>query len=141
MACWYSYAWTAVNIAPKIIVKTRPVIKSFLLSCWRAWWDQVTVQPDNSNISVLISGRSKGSKALDPFDLPLINTLILLLSGCTVTWSHHALQHDNRKDFITGLVLTIILGAIFTAVQAYEYQHATFACTDGIYASTFYMAI
>ena len=75
-----------------------------------------------------------------PFDLPLINTLILLLSGCTVTWSHHALQHDNRKDFITGLILTIILGAIFTAVQAYEYQHATFAFTDGIYASTFYMA-
>ena len=64
--------------------------------------------------------------ALDPFDLPLINTLILLLSGCTVTWSHHALQHNNRKDFIRGLVLTIILGAIFIAVQAYEYQHATF---------------
>ena len=82
----------------------------------------------------------EGIVALDPFDLPLINTLILLLSGCTVTWSHHALQHDNRKDFITGLVLTIILGAIFTAVQAYEYQHATFAFTDGIYASTFYMA-
>jgi heme/copper-type cytochrome/quinol oxidase subunit 3 len=78
--------------------------------------------------------------ALDPFDLPLINTLILLLSGCTVTWSHHALQHNNRKDFVRGLVLTIILGAIFTAVQAYEYQHATFGFTDGIYASTFYMA-
>ena len=54
---------------------------------------------------------------LDPFDLPLINTLILLLSGCTVTWSHHALLHNNRKDFITGLVFTIILGAIFTVVQ------------------------
>ena len=59
----------------------------------------------------------EGIVALDPFDLPLINTLILLLSGCTVTWSHHALQHDNRKDFITGLVLTIILGAIFTAFK------------------------
>ena len=78
--------------------------------------------------------------ALDPFDLPLINTLILLLSGCTVTWSHHALQHDNRKDFITGLILTIILGALFTALQAYEYDHAAFSFTDGIYASTFYMA-
>ena len=72
--------------------------------------------------------------ALDPFDLPLINTLILLLSGCTVTWSHHALQHNNRKDFVSGLVLTIILGAIFTAVQAYEYQHATCGFTDVIYA-------
>ena len=64
----------------------------------------------------------------------------MLLSGCTVTWSHHALQHNNRKDFITGLILTIILGALFTALQAYEYDHAAFSFTDGIYASTFYMA-
>ena len=76
----------------------------------------------------------------DPFDLPLINTMILLLSGCTVTWSHHALQHGNRKDFITGLVLTVLLGVAFTALQAYEYTHAAFGFTDGIYASTFYMA-
>ena len=66
--------------------------------------------------------------------------MILLLSGCTVTWSHHALQHGNRKDFITGLVLTVLLGVAFTALQAYEYTHAAFGFTDGIYASTFYMA-
>ena len=82
----------------------------------------------------------EGIVTFDPFDLPLINTLILLLSGCTVTWSHHALQHNNRKDFITGLIFTIILGALFTALQAYEYDHAAFSFTDGIYASTFYMA-
>ena len=79
-------------------------------------------------------------KAFDPFDLPLINTMILLLSGCTVTWSHHALQHNNRKDFMVGLFLTILLGLSFTALQAYEYSHAAFGFTDGIYASTFYMA-
>ncbi len=77
---------------------------------------------------------------LDPFDLPLINTMLLLLSRCTVSWSHLALLHTNRKDFIRGLVLTIILGALFTSVQAYEYHHATFGFKDGIYASTFYMA-
>ena len=66
--------------------------------------------------------------------------MILLLSGCTVTWSHHALQHDNRKDFLLGLFLTILLGISFTALQAYEYNHAAFGFTDGIYASTFYMA-
>ena len=76
----------------------------------------------------------------DPFDLPLINTMILLLSGCTVNWSHHALTLNNRKDFLVGLFLTILLGISFTALQAYEYSHAAFSFTDGIYASTFYMA-
>jgi hypothetical protein len=49
----------------------------------------------------------EGITTFDPFDLPLINTLVLLLSGCTVTWAHHALQHGNRKDFMTGLALTV----------------------------------
>ena len=82
----------------------------------------------------------EGITTFDPFDLPLINTLVLLLSGCTVTWAHHAMQHDNRKDFMMGLGLTIILGAIFTALQALEYSHAPFGFTDGIYPSVFYMA-
>ncbi|MGB1180772.1 MAG: cytochrome c oxidase subunit 3 [Candidatus Puniceispirillaceae bacterium] len=82
----------------------------------------------------------EGVVTFDPFDLPLINTLILLLSGCTVTWSHHALVEDNRRDFKIGLVLTIALGALFTALQALEYSHAAFGFTDGIYSSVFYMA-
>ncbi len=65
----------------------------------------------------------EGIKLLDPFHLPLLNTLILLLSGTTVTWSHHALQKGDRKSAIWGLVLTIVLGLIFTGVQAYEYHH------------------
>lgn len=76
----------------------------------------------------------------DPFDLPFINTLILLLSGTTVTWAHHALLHNNRKDLITGLTLTVILGALFTLCQAYEYSHAAFGLKDGKYASTFFLA-
>ena len=76
----------------------------------------------------------------DPWDIPLINTLVLLLSGTTVTWSHHSLLEGDRKGFIQGLVLTVILGAFFTALQAYEYHHATFAFSDHIYGSVFYMA-
>ena len=76
----------------------------------------------------------------DPWDIPLINTLILLLSGTTVTWSHHALLEGDRKSFIQGLVLTVILGFSFSLLQVYEYQHAQFGFTDGIYPSTFYMA-
>jgi cytochrome c oxidase subunit III len=74
------------------------------------------------------------------FDIPLINTMILLLSGCTVTWAHAALLKGDRENLIRGLGVTIILGAAFTALQAYEYQHATFGFKDGIYSSTFYMA-
>lgn len=82
----------------------------------------------------------EGIITFDPFDLPLINTLVLLLSGCTVTWAHHALVEGNRKDFMTGLGLTIALGALFTGLQALEYSHAKFAFSDGIYPSVFYMA-
>jgi cytochrome c oxidase subunit III len=74
------------------------------------------------------------------FDIPLINTLILLLSGCTVTWAHAAMLKGDRDNLIKGLGVTIILGAAFTALQVYEYQHATFGFKDGIYSSTFYMA-
>lgn len=73
-----------------------------------------------------------GIKTFDAWDLPFINTLILLLSGCTVTWAHHALMHDNRKDVIRGLVCTVILGVLFTALQATEYLHATF-CMNGLF--------
>jgi cytochrome c oxidase subunit 3 len=81
-----------------------------------------------------------GIEVFDPFDIPFLNTLILLLSGCSVTWAHHALREGHRDQFLQGLGVTIILGAIFSALQAYEYGHAAFGFTDGIYASTFYMA-
>ena len=82
----------------------------------------------------------QGVEVLDPFVFPLLNTLILLLSGTTVTWAHHALIHGDRKGLKQGLWLTIILGALFSAVQAYEYSHAAFGFSGNIYGSTFYMA-
>src|ERR1044072_7511251 len=59
--------------------------------------------------------------ALDPFDLPLLNTLILLCSGTTVTWAHHALIHGDREGLKKGLWATIALGILFSFIQAYEY--------------------
>jgi len=82
----------------------------------------------------------KGIEVLDPWHLPLYNTIILLLSGTTVTWAHHALLHNDRKGLVNGLAITVALGFIFTLLQAYEYAHAAFGFKDGIYASTFYMA-
>jgi cytochrome c oxidase subunit III len=82
----------------------------------------------------------QGTVVFDPFHLPLVNTLILLTSGTTVTWAHHALLNNDRKGLINGLILTIVLGALFTGVQAYEYAHAMFPFTGGIYGSVFFMA-
>ncbi len=81
-----------------------------------------------------------GLKTLDPWDLPFLNTLILLLSGTTITWAHYALLKNNRRDLIRGLAITVLLGIIFTCVQVYEYQHAQFGFKDGIYPSNFFMA-
>lgn len=78
--------------------------------------------------------------AFDAFDLPLMNTLILLLSGTTVTWAHHALLTGNNRDVVRGLSFTVALGVMFTLCQAYEYAHAAFGLTDGKYAATFYLA-
>jgi len=82
----------------------------------------------------------QGIETFDPWHLPLINTLILLTSGTTVTWAHHALLEDNREELKWGLVLTVTLGALFTVFQVYEYQHAAFGFSGHIYGATFYMA-
>jgi cytochrome c oxidase subunit 3 len=82
-----------------------------------------------------------GVYTFDPWHLPLLNTMILLLSGCTVTWAHHSLLHGDRKGLIAGLACTIGLGLAFTAIQAYEYSIAPFKFIDGgVYPSTFFLA-
>jgi cytochrome c oxidase subunit III len=82
----------------------------------------------------------KGIHPFDAFDVPFLNTLVLLLSGVTVTWAHHALLENDRKNLIRGLAITIALGLCFTSLQAYEYSHAAFGFTQGMYPSTFFMA-
>lgn len=82
----------------------------------------------------------KGIETLDPFDLPYLNTLLLLLSGTTVTWAHHAIAEGDMKTMIRQTALTVALGVIFLGVQIFEYTHTTFALKDGIYPSVFYMA-
>ena len=82
----------------------------------------------------------EGIEVLNAFDLPLLNTLILLCSGTTVTWAHHCLINGDRDGLKKGLWLTIGLGILFSCIQAYEYSHATFGFGGNNYSSAFYMA-
>jgi len=82
----------------------------------------------------------KGISVFNPFEVPLLNTLILLCSGATITYSHHAITAGNKAEAVWSLILTILLAVIFTGFQVFEYTTANFNITDGIYGSTFYMA-
>lgn len=82
----------------------------------------------------------EGIETFDPWHVPFVNTLILLLSGTTVTWAHHALLEGDRESVKKGLWLTVLLGATFSGFQVYEYVHATFGFSGSIYSATFYMA-
>ena len=82
----------------------------------------------------------KGIDTFDPWHLPLLNTLILVTSGTTVTWAHHSLLHGDRRATKWGLILTILLGASFTCIQAWEYGHAAFHYSGNVYGATFFMA-
>ena len=90
--------------------------------------------------SLLAQWPPKGIEVLDPFGFPLLNTFILLCSGTTVTWAHHALIHGDREGLKRGLLCTILLGLLFTSIQAYEYAQAPFAFKGNIYGATFFMA-
>ena len=77
---------------------------------------------------------------LNPFSIPLLNTAVLLSSGVTVTYAHHALLNYSNKETISGLLLTVILGAYFTKLQANEYIETSFRFADRVYGSTFFIA-
>jgi cytochrome c oxidase subunit 3 len=83
----------------------------------------------------------EGIRTFDPFHLPFLNTMILLLSGTTVTWAHHSLIEGDRQGLLRGLGLTVLLGLSFTFCQALEYSDAPFAFNGGgIYPSVFFLA-
>jgi len=82
----------------------------------------------------------KGIETLSAWEVPLLNTVILVTSGATCTWAHHAIVGGYRKQAITALVLTLILAVLFTALQGFEYAEAGFTISDSLYGSCFFMA-
>nr|YP_009164671.1 cytochrome c oxidase subunit III [Forpus passerinus]AJG35642.1 cytochrome c oxidase subunit III [Forpus passerinus] len=81
-----------------------------------------------------------GITPLNPLEVPLLNTAILLASGITVTWAHHSIIEGNQKQATQSLTLTILLGLYFTALQATEYYETSFSIADSVYGSTFFVA-
>ncbi len=104
-------------------------------------WPPVPIEMTEATIPATgASAEGHFKHTFDPWGLPLVNTLILLLSGCTVTWAHHALLQNKRGQLIAGLVMTVALGALFTVLQYIEYGHAAFTFAGHTYGSTFFMA-
>jgi cytochrome c oxidase subunit 3 len=93
------------------------------------------------NPSVAIGGvwPPAGLTVISPWGVPLLNTIILLSSGASITWAHHSLLSGDKKDTSLALVLTVLLAIIFTGLQAFEYLSSPFYISDGVYGSTFYM--
>jgi cytochrome c oxidase subunit 3 len=131
----------------------------FFVGWFWAWFDyalfpvplELVIDPETHAFTVtnligqegaaaLMQWPPKGLEVLDSMKLPLLNTLILLCSGTTVTWAHHALIHGDREGLKKGLWATILLGVLFSGIQAYEYAVAPFPFGGLNYGTAFYMA-
>jgi cytochrome c oxidase subunit 3 len=115
----------------------------FFAFFWAYFWGAI-YHPDPAAIEGY-TWLPQGAHPVETFDIPLLNTLILLLSGTTVTWAHHAVREGDNATGAKALALTVALGILFTGFQAYEYVHTIFhsegfTIKDGIFGSTFYMA-
>nr|UYK52136.1 cytochrome c oxidase subunit III [Asicimbex sp. CSCS-Hym-MC0132] len=80
-----------------------------------------------------------GIKPFNPMHVPLLNTIILITSGFTITWSHQSIMNNNKKEALKSLLYTVILGILFTLLQKFEYNEAPFTIADSIYGSTFFL--
>ena len=79
-----------------------------------------------------------GIQVLDPFAIPLLNTILLLSSGAFITYAHHAIIKGNRRSAILGFILTLLFAILFTGLQGYEYSEAGFSIADSVYGTVFY---
>lgn len=92
------------------------------------------------SIELGINWPPAGIEPFNPFIIPLLNTVILLSSGVTVTWAHHSLIENNFTQTTQGLFFTVVLGIYFSILQAYEYIESPFTIADSIYGSSFFIA-
>ncbi len=110
----------------------------FVAFFWAFFWGAI-----NQPMLYSVSWPPQGIEPVQAWDIPFLNTMILLLSGATVTWAHHAVRENDQDTAFKALLLTCCLGLLFTSFQAFEYYHAIhegFTLDKGMFGSTFYMA-
>ena len=115
----------------------------FFAFFWAYFWGAL-YHPDPATVEGY-TWLPEGAHPVETWDIPFLNTMILLLSGCTVTWAHHCVREGDNRTATKALALTVLLGVLFTSFQAYEYVHTIyspegFTLSSGIFGSTFYMA-
>jgi len=110
-------------------------VRFFFAFFWAFFWASLAPTPEIGSI-----WPPKGIEVLSAWEIPFLNTLILLTSGASVTWAHHAIVSGDRSGALLGLSTTIGLAILFTGLQAFEYAHAPFTIADGVYGSTFFRA-
>nr|YP_010757431.1 cytochrome c oxidase subunit III [Leofa pulchella]WEU77774.1 cytochrome c oxidase subunit III [Leofa pulchella] len=92
------------------------------------------------NVEIGMQWPPMGIKPFNPMSIPLLNTMILLSSGISITWAHNALINNNYSQTVQSLILTITLGLYFTMLQGIEYYEAPFTIADSVYGATFFMS-
>lgn len=110
-------------------------IMFFFAFFWAFFWASLAPVPEIGSV-----WPPKGIEVLRAWEVPFLNTVILLSSGASVTWAHHAIIAGNRAQRLIALVVTVVFATIFTCLQVFEYLNANFTISDGVFGSTFYMA-
>ena len=108
----------------------------FFVAFFWAFFSSALFPPD----SIKNTWPPPGIRPMDPFHFPLLMTMILLLSGTTVTWAHHEIVEGRIRPAVQALLFTVLLGVFFTFIQVFEYSNATFKFRGGIFPSEFFMA-
>ena len=106
----------------------------FFAFFWAFFWASLAPVPEIGSV-----WPPKGIEILQAFEVPFLNTAVLLLSGFSVTWAHHAIVVGSKKESVSALVITVALATFFTCLQVFEY-YSNFSISDGIYGSTFFLA-
>nr|ACI95017.1 cytochrome c oxidase subunit III [Sivaloka damnosus] len=92
------------------------------------------------SIEIGMNWPPKSIKTFNPMEIPLLNTIILLSSGATITWSHYSMLDNKLSKAKKSLMMTIIMGIYFTILQKWEYDQAMFTISDSIYGSMFFIS-
>jgi len=110
-------------------------VRFFFAFFWAFFWAALAPTPEIGSV-----WPPRGIEVLNAWEVPFLNTLILLTSGASVTWAHHGRVSGNREEAVKALRRTVGLAVAFTGLQGFEYVNASFTISDSVYGSSFYMA-